>query len=625
MKIFNPILVFVMLLVSGSVAAQFASSNFTLISQTDPEFTYNANGEKYSACWGWYQASKNREYAIACSNTGTYWIDVTNPAMPSVCAYSAGKLSSCTWREAKSYQNYLYVISDDYGNNSFQIFDMSYLPDSVHKVYDGQNLFIRAHTLYVNQDKLYIAAATKGSAFSPMQVYSLANPASPTLLRRLEQDYPAINYVHDMLVRNDTVYASCGYQGLFIYKLTASNTFTLIGSLTTYPYSGYNHSSALTPNGHTLVFTDEVPSGLPIKIADVTNFNNIQVLATINQYTNTTPHNPFMVNNQYCFVSSYQDGLQLLDISTPSLPIIAGYFDTYPQAGGNNNSWPSNSQYNGQWGAYPFFPSGLVFALDEQNGGFLLRTNFYHAPLVNANFHVPSTVCVGNNIRLANTSSGANTFTWTFPAGATASSTLGEATISFVNPGTYTIALAAANASYNASVVHTVTVVSNNMNASVTSSNSSCNTCSTGIASVTISGGAAPYTYTWVPYGGHSVTAINLSPGCYTVNMTDINGCASTASTCVSFDMQVGIPVLSAASGPALYPNPANTQVLVSYQVIGPSKIQLKNILGELIFEKEFHGTANEIIDLRQVANGTYFISVIGNDFSTSKKLIVHR
>lgn len=355
----------------------YPASNFTMISRVDPETQFNLDGDKYSACWGWYQSAKNKEYAIACSSSGTYWIDVTNPATPTVSAYQKGRHQQSTWREVKTYQNYCYVISDDAGANSFQIFDMQYLPDSVHKVHDSTNIFKRGHTLWIDGSRLYIASVTYSSGvYANMNVYSLATPTAPVLLRTLSQDYSFVSKVHDMYVRNDTVYASCAFQGLYVFKYDPSgNVFVQIGSLNTYPSAGYNHSSALTPDGKTLVFMDEVPSGLPIKVADVSNLNNIQVLNTINQYSATTPHNPFIVNNQYCFVSAYEEGLQLFDISNPAQPYLAGYFDTYPQGGGNTGSWANS--YGGQWGCYPFFPSKNIFALDQSNGVFMLKTSLY--------------------------------------------------------------------------------------------------------------------------------------------------------------------------------------------------------------------------------------------------------
>lgn len=368
-----------------SASAAFAqtvypASNFTLCSVISPETNINSFGSKYSGCWGWYQASKNREYAIAGSSSGTYWVDVTNPYLPTVCAFKAGKTTTTVWREIKTYQNYCYVVSDDSGPNSFQIFDMQYLPDSVHKVYDGVNIFRRTHALWVDGNKLYCSSVTySNNSKSTLDIYSLATPTAPTLIRKLNQDAPFITTVHDTYANNDTVFVSCGYQGLYAFVLTPPTySFTQVGSLTSYPSSGYNHSSALTPNRKTLVFMDEVPASLPIKIADVQNLGNIQVQATFNQFTQTTPHNPFMGNDSLCFVSAYSDGLQLINIKNPTAPFLAGYFDTHPQGGGNINNYIDD--YDGQWGAYPFFPSKNIFALDQSNGIFMLRTHLFTNP-----------------------------------------------------------------------------------------------------------------------------------------------------------------------------------------------------------------------------------------------------
>lgn len=372
-------------------AQTYGASNFTLCSVISTETNVTSYGTKYSACWGWYQANKNKEYAIAGSASGTYWIDVTNPYTPTVSCFRPGKITSTVWREIKTYQNYCYVVSDDGGPNSFQIFDMQYLPDSVHVVHDSQQLFKRGHALWVDGNKLYVSGVTySNNTTSTMNVYSLATPTLPVLIRKLNQDAGFITGVHDTYANHDTVFVSAGYQGLYVFLLTSpSNTFQQIGSLTTYPFSGYNHSSALTPNRKTLVFMDEVPAGKPIKVADVQNLSNIQVLATINQYTAGTPHNPWTVNDSLCFVASYCDGLQLINIKNPAAPFLAGYFDTSPACGGNVNSYPD--PYDGLWGLYPYFPSKNIFALDEQNGAFMLKSHLFKNPSNTVDTEIPNT------------------------------------------------------------------------------------------------------------------------------------------------------------------------------------------------------------------------------------------
>uniref|UniRef100_UPI00404AF40E Ig-like domain-containing protein n=2 Tax=Flavobacterium sp. TaxID=239 RepID=UPI00404AF40E len=58
--------------------------------------------------------------------------------------------------------------------------------------------------------------------------------------------------------------------------------------------------------------------------------------------------------------------------------------------------------------------------------------------------------------------------------------------------------------------------------------NVSCEDGITGSATVAVSGGEAPYTYSWSPSGGNAATASNLSVGNYTVTVIDANALSET-------------------------------------------------------------------------------------------------
>lgn len=353
-------------------AQNYPSQNINLIGHwynptQDPEPVY---GIQYQGIWGWYDSTTQREYAILGASDGTYFIDVTNPATPVVCDYVPAVHGDLIWHEIKTYQNYCYIISDDNAPNSFIIADMSYLPDSVHVVRNDNSIFERCHTIYVEGDNLWCGSVTgdNNAFFYSMAVYDLsADPTTPTLLRTLNQDYPTTpNHVHDMFVRGDTVYASCGYDGLHIYKFGTS--FAEIGVMTTYPESGYNHSSFLTADGSTLIFMDEVPSGRGIKSLDVSNMGNLTINQVFRSNQGNTPHNPYILGNDDLVAANYTDGVQIFNISNPSGIYRTGYFDTDTLI-----NYPNYSQaYHGCWGAYTDLPSGLLLAADMQNGLFVL-------------------------------------------------------------------------------------------------------------------------------------------------------------------------------------------------------------------------------------------------------------
>lgn len=364
------ILSFILILVTISAKSQFQHQNINYLgSYSDPavaaEFTY---GIKYQSCWGWVDTATGDEYGIIGSTAGTYIVNVTNPTNPVLSDYIPHRQTDCIWHEYKTFQNYLYIISDDAGSNSFQIADLSYLPDSVHVIHDSTNIFERAHTLFVDGNKLYVASVKTLTNTTSMSVYSLANPSHPALLRELNQDYPFISAVHDMFVSNDSVYASCGYDGLQIFKYdSVSNSFNLLGSLQD-ASNIYNHSSCLSPDFTTLYVCEEVPDGRPIKVVDVSNISSPALIDTFHTNINNTPHNPFLLDS-LLIIAAYQDGVYIYNVSNASTPVLMGYFDTYPANPPGTYPWPP---YAGAWAAYPYLPSGTLLVSDMQSGLFCL-------------------------------------------------------------------------------------------------------------------------------------------------------------------------------------------------------------------------------------------------------------
>lgn len=69
-----------------------------------------------------------------------------------------------------------------------------------------------------------------------------------------------------------------------------------------------------------------------------------------------------------------------------------------------------------------------------------------------------------------------------------------------------------------------------------------------GTALVTPSAGTTPYVFNWAPAGGIGSTASNLSPGTYSVTVTDANGCSVTSSATIT-------------EPPAIVLNPSSTDV----------------------------------------------------------------
>ena len=129
--------------------------------------------------------------------------------------------------------------------------------------------------------------------------------------------------------------------------------------------------SALTPDGKTLVFCDEVPENKPVRVLDISDISNISIASTFKSNEGATAHNPYMWGSNRVVIAYYQDGLQIFDISNPAAPYRTGYFDTDTLHGLNDN-FPVSNTYHGAWGAYIDLPSGVILVGDMQNGLYVL-------------------------------------------------------------------------------------------------------------------------------------------------------------------------------------------------------------------------------------------------------------
>src|SRR5690554_3507599 len=66
-----------------------------------------------------------------------------------------------------------------------------------------------------------------------------------------------------------------------------------------------------------------------------------------------------------------------------------------------------------------------------------------------------------------------------------------------------------------------------------------------GSATITVTGGTAPYSYSWSPSGGTSDTATGLTAGTYTVNITDDSGCTTHVTVVITEPIPLTITLVS--------------------------------------------------------------------------------
>lgn len=133
-------------------------------------------------------------------------------------------------------------------------------------------------------------------------------------------------------------------------------------------------------------------------------------------------------------------------------------------------------------------------------------------------------------------------------------------------------------------------------------------------------GGTPAYTYSWST--GITTLGIMVSPTIttnYTLNITDANGCNTSAATTVSVMVCAGINEMDANNSIKLYPNPANSGFIIKSDV-SYTDFNLINVLGEKI--KTGQRTDN-VISVDALATGFYFVQIYNKDkLIATEKLI---
>lgn len=144
------------------------------------------------------------------------------------------------------------------------------------------------------------------------------------------------------------------------------------------------------------------------------------------------------------------------------------------------------------------------------------------AAALNASASSNAVACFGNSTGSITTTVNGGTapYTYNWNNGSTAASLTG------LSAGTYSVTVTDSRGC-TTTLSRTVTQPSASLSVSGSSNNVSCFSISNGSAVATPSGGTSPYTYNWST-GASTQGVSSLSPGNYTVTVTDANGCTGT-------------------------------------------------------------------------------------------------
>jgi len=239
----------------------------------------------------------------------------------------------------------------------------------------------------------YLIENYNHTAIKTIKIIDISNPNQPFL--RWEHNPQDSFWVHAIHIRGSRMYMS-GWGGLIeIYDISdlANEPPRLLGAI---QGNTRNHSSWTSEDGNYLYSARETFDG-DIRVYDVRNPALPMLIRSIKTsdlgINAVSPHNPVVMGN-YLYVSWYQAGVQVFDLTDPTFPRRIGQYDTFqgafaPPVDGESRSaaefepWdmicgdpnPSNSlpiDYEGNWTVFPFLGQNKLVAGDLANGLFVL-------------------------------------------------------------------------------------------------------------------------------------------------------------------------------------------------------------------------------------------------------------
>jgi len=308
--------------------------------------------------WG-YVAPNGEEHALVGCANGFSYVNISDPSNPYEVFFVPG--SNSIWRDLKTWDHYAYITTE--AEDGLLIVDLNDLSGQSY-VYTT-DFFNTSHNIYIDEfGYAYIFGADDEYVVSNGGAVILdlnLNPMNPTLAGVFDS-----YYLHDGMVRDNILWGSAIYEGVFAaIDVSDKSDPVILGSAPT--SCNFTHNAWISDDGN-FVFTTDEQQSCYIGAYDVSNISDIQQVDQIQSWNNVNspviPHNTHVMGN-YLVTSYYTSGITVVDASDPSNLIEVAYYDTSPDYDGG--------EFEGCWGAYPFLPSGLLLASDQQTGLHILE------------------------------------------------------------------------------------------------------------------------------------------------------------------------------------------------------------------------------------------------------------
>jgi hypothetical protein len=345
--------------------------------------------QNYASVWG------DGHYAYVGSErrNGVLIYDVSKPDAPVLVGQYA-PANSFDMEDVKA-ANGIGYFADNNGSG-LHIVDLSdpTNPLLISQITSANGGYDKTHKIAVWNNFVFIPQNL--TAPDIIKVYDVSTPATPILRTTFTATDP--QWINDITIQDNgagsvRLYAAGWSSKCDIWDITniATQQPTLLGSFS----AGVNgSSSSATADGKFLAYSRKTTDGTSeVKIYNITNPASVTVASTITMTAfgidAVAPHDPKIMGN-LLYISWFQAGTLIFDITNPSLPVFVGSYDTYPGA-------VASGQLDGDWGVYPYLGQDRVLLSDRNTGLYIVDTTGVNSQAALYNFKLNPTSVVGPN------------------------------------------------------------------------------------------------------------------------------------------------------------------------------------------------------------------------------------
>ncbi len=348
-------------------------------------------GSRMSDVWGWTDPVTGKNYILAGTTESIVFVDATNPLALQIVGTLPTETVASVWRDIKVFDNHAFVVADNSNDHGMQVFDLTRLrqPSDASTIFDADTVYSdiwSAHNVAINEDSgfAYIVGVGNGpnACNGGLHIVDIRTPTQPTFVGCFGAD----GYTHDAQCVNYSG-PDTDFSGSEVCFAANADAVTIVDvtdkaaasmiSTVGYPQSGYVHQGWLTEDHRYFLQNDETDE-VSFKVNTRTLIWDVTDLDDPELLTVYEGPTAAVDHNLYI-----RENLAFESNYNAGLRIIDISDIDQPVEIAFFDTYPPDDDagFQGSWSNYPYYDNGMVAVTSIYHGLFVLLPTVTAVPV----------------------------------------------------------------------------------------------------------------------------------------------------------------------------------------------------------------------------------------------------